>query len=76
MVVSRLVMAVFGECRLVPDNKTLFACGLHKGTNPLGAVQTPLVISFDTQTKEAGKNWSIEGYRLLPCSCISTKMAI
>ncbi|MBA63488.1 MAG: hypothetical protein CMJ76_14115 [Planctomycetaceae bacterium] len=48
-----------------PDNKILFACGLHKGTNPLGAVQTPLIISFDSETKEAGKSWSIDGLQAI-----------
>ena len=50
---------------LSPDQKTLFACGLHKGTNPLGAVQTPLVISFDLESKEAGKSWSIDGLQAI-----------
>lgn len=33
-----------------PDGKSLACSGLHKATNPLGAVQDPLVIEFDWET--------------------------
>jgi len=32
---------------LSPDGKTLACSGLHKATNPLGAVQDPLIMEFD-----------------------------
>jgi len=33
-----------------PDNKYLAGCGLHKATNPLGAVQEPAALLFDWET--------------------------
>lgn len=33
-----------------PDGKSLACSGLHKATNPLGAVQDPLVIEFDWES--------------------------
>jgi len=35
-----------------PDGKYLAAGGLHKGTNPLGAVNEPLVVLFDWETQK------------------------
>ncbi len=32
---------------LSPDGKRLACCGLHKATNPLGAVNEPIVLQFD-----------------------------
>ncbi len=32
---------------LSPDGKSLACSGLHKGSNPLGAVQDPLIMEFD-----------------------------
>ncbi len=34
------------------DQKTLFAGGLYKATNPLGAVHEPIVLAFDLATKQ------------------------
>ncbi len=33
-----------------PDNRYLAACGLHKATNPLGAVNEPIALLFDRKT--------------------------
>ena len=35
-----------------PDNKYLAACGLHKATNPLGAVNEPIALLFDMKTNK------------------------
>ena len=35
---------------LSPDGKSLACSGLHKATNPLGAVQDPLVMEFDWES--------------------------
>ncbi len=35
---------------LSPDGKHLACCGLHKATNPLGAVNEPLVLLFDWES--------------------------
>ena len=35
---------------LSPDGKSLACSGLHKATNPLGAVQDPLIMEFDWDT--------------------------
>ncbi len=35
-----------------PDNKYLAACGLHKATNPLGAVNEPIALLFDMKTQK------------------------
>lgn len=49
----------FGGIRAIavsPDGKWLVAGGLHKATNPLGAVHEPLVLLFDLQnTTEEGR---------------------
>ena len=37
---------------LSPDGKRLACCGLYQATNPLGAVNAPLVLSFDWETLE------------------------
>ncbi|GIS61550.1 MAG: hypothetical protein CM1200mP2_37750 [Planctomycetaceae bacterium] len=35
-----------------PDNKYLAACGLHKATNPRGAVNEPIALLFDMKTNK------------------------
>jgi len=37
---------------LSPDGKHLACCGLHKATNPLGAVNEPLVLVFDWEDQK------------------------
>ncbi len=48
----------FGGIRSIavsPDGKWLAAGGLHKATNPLGAVHEPLALLFDWETQEFQK---------------------
>jgi len=40
------------------DGKRLAAGGLHKGTNPLGAVHEPLGLVFETDTKKMIRQWT------------------
>lgn len=45
----------YGGCRgmdLSKDGKLLAVCGIHKSTNPLGAVNEPLVLLFDWEKGE------------------------
>ena len=54
----------FGGIRAIavsPDGKWLVAGGLHKATNPLGAVHEPLVLLFDWQTQKLEKQLIAEG---------------
>lgn len=54
----------FGGIRAIavsPDGKWLVAGGLHKATNPLGAVHEPLVLLFDCQTQKLEKQLIAEG---------------
>jgi WD40 repeat protein len=44
-----------------PDNKWLAAGGLYKGSNPLGAVNEPLVLLFDWNTQKLEKQQITEG---------------
>ncbi len=44
-----------------PDNKWLAAGGLYKGTNPLGAVNEPLVLLFNWETQKLEKQQIAEG---------------
>ena len=37
---------------LSPDGKHLACCGLHKATNPLGAVNEPLVLLFEWESQK------------------------
>lgn len=43
------------------DGKTLAVGGLHKATNPLGAVHEPLVLLFDWETRELKRQLVAEG---------------
>jgi WD40 repeat protein len=44
-----------------PDGKWLAASGLYKGTNPLGAVNEPLVLLFNWETQKIEKQQIAEG---------------
>ena len=46
-----------------PDGKQLAAVGLHKATNPLGAVNEPLVVTFDWATGKKQKSHVAEGVK-------------
>jgi WD40 repeat protein len=48
---------------LSPDGKTLACCGLYKATNPLGAVNEPLVLLFDWESGKKSKSLSANGVR-------------
>lgn len=54
----------FGGIRAIsvsPDGKWLAAGGLHKATNPLGAVHEPLVLLYDLQSQKLEKQLVAEG---------------
>jgi WD40 repeat protein len=54
----------FGGIRalaMTPDGKTLVAGGLHKASNPLGAVHEPLAIVFGTADKKQIRQWTANG---------------
>jgi len=54
----------FGGIRAIavsPDGKWLVAGGLHKASNPLGAVHEPLVLLFDLATQKLEKQLIAEG---------------
>ena len=54
----------FGGVRgmsLTPDNLHLLAGGLHKGTNPLGAVHEPLLLRFATSDSSLLKSHVCDG---------------
>lgn len=54
----------FGGIRAIavsPDGKWLVAGGLHKASNPLGAVHEPLVLLFDLTTQKLEKQLIAEG---------------
>ena len=46
-----------------PDRKTLACTGLHKATNPLGAVNEPLNLLFDWARGEKVRNQPADGVR-------------
>jgi len=48
---------------LTPDAKQLACGGLHKATNPLGAVSEPLVVIFDWESKEKKRSCIADGVR-------------
>jgi WD40 repeat protein len=54
----------FGGVRAIavsPDGKWLAAGGLHKATNPLGAVHEPLVLLFNWETQKLEKQQVADG---------------
>ena len=54
----------FGGIRAIAmsaDGKWLAAGGLHKATNPLGAVHEPLVLLFDWETQKVERQFIAEG---------------
>ena len=48
---------------LSPDGKELACAGLHKGTNPLGAVNEPLVVRFDWASGKLTKKHPAPGVK-------------
>lgn len=46
-----------------PDGKSLAACGLHKASNPLGAVNEPLVVVFDWESQKKIRAHVADGVR-------------
>lgn len=46
-----------------PDGKSLACCGLHKATNPLGAVNEPLLVVFDWNTGKKTRSHEAAGVR-------------
>lgn len=51
------------DIALSPDGKLLALTGLHKATNPLGAVNEPLVLLFDWQKGEKVKSQPADGVK-------------
>ena len=50
-----------------PDGKSLACCGLHKASNPLGAVNEPLVVVFDWETQKKTCSHEASGVRGVAC---------
>ena len=48
---------------LSPDGKHMACAGLHKATNPLGAVSFPLIVRFDWESQEIVKKHVLEDVR-------------
>lgn len=48
---------------LSPDTTRLACSGLHKATNPLGAVNEPLVMVFDMESRKLVRSHQAEGVR-------------
>ena len=46
-----------------PDGKQLVGAGLHKGTNPLGAVCEPLILRFDWETGKQSLKQTMKGVK-------------
>ncbi|MCA9070331.1 MAG: hypothetical protein KDA84_15470, partial [Planctomycetaceae bacterium] len=46
-----------------PDGKSLACCGLYKATNPLGAVNEPLIVVFDWNTAKKTRSHIANGVR-------------
>lgn len=46
-----------------PDGKSLACCGLHKASNPLGAVNEPLVVVFDWESQKKTRSHVVDGVR-------------
>ncbi len=46
-----------------PDGKSLACCGLHKASNPLGAVNEPLVVVFDWESQKKTRSHVAAGVR-------------
>ncbi len=51
------------DIHLSADGKTLACVGLHKATNPLGAVNEPLVVHFDWEKGEKTRSQPAEGVK-------------
>ncbi|MFG0333223.1 MAG: WD40 repeat domain-containing protein [Maioricimonas sp. JB049] len=51
------------DIAISPDLKQLACCGLHKASNPLGAVNEPLTILFDWETGEKQRTQPTDGVR-------------
>lgn len=59
---------------LTADNKQLIAGGLYKGTNPLGAVNEPLVMRFNWESQKVLKKHITEGVKgVIWCNVIHPK---
>ena len=53
-----------------PDGKSVACCGLHKGTNPLGAVNEPLVVVFDWDSQKKTRSHTAAGVRGVACRVV------
>lgn len=51
------------DIALSPDGKLLACIGLHKATNPLGAINEPLILLFDWEKGELVRKQPAEGIR-------------
>ncbi len=53
-----------------PDGKSLACCGLYKASNPLGAVNEPLVLAFDWKTQKKTHAHAAAGVRGVACRVV------
>jgi WD40 repeat protein len=53
-----------------PDGKYLTGGGLYKATNPLGAINEPLVLRFDWETQKLKVSHVASGVRGIGCRCL------